>query len=128
MGEAIPEDKIKDFGIHYKSYYKLETEFFLSSSDLQIIEYTWSRLWKAVLANNKLIDNEEDFRKTLGDQIAKGKKARGFGLGGQSSNFLVGKTEHEGEAKQRLKDLTKFAMELSQAVHQECAKCLAFSG
>jgi len=127
LGDAIPEDKIKDFGIHYKSYYKLETEFFLSKTDLQIIEYSWSRLWKTVLSNNKLIDNEEDFRRTLADQVLKSKKSRGLGLSGQG-NFLVGKTEQEGEARQRLKDLTKFTMELSQALHQECAKCLAFSG
>jgi hypothetical protein len=105
----------------------LETEFFLSKTDLQIIEYSWSRLWKTVLSTNKLIDNEEDFRRSLADQIIKTKKSKGFSFGGQT-NFLVGRTEQEGESKQRLKDLSKFTMELSQAVHQECAKCLAFLG
>ena len=30
---TIPEDKIKDFGVHYKHYYKLDIEYFISERD-----------------------------------------------------------------------------------------------
>ena len=31
--QAIPLDKIEDFGVHYKSYYSLEVSFFKNTLD-----------------------------------------------------------------------------------------------
>jgi len=38
MGDLIPEDKEKDFGIHYKQYYKLDMAYFANDIDMSLIE------------------------------------------------------------------------------------------
>jgi COP9 signalosome complex subunit 5 len=35
--DMIPEDKLKDFGVHYKRYYPLDISFFKSKLDTEII-------------------------------------------------------------------------------------------
>jgi COP9 signalosome complex subunit 5 len=34
----IPEEKIKDFGLYFKQYYKLETSYYMNEKDSGLIE------------------------------------------------------------------------------------------
>lgn len=43
--EGIPEEKILDYGKHFNDYYALEVEFFVSRTDLPIIEACWDNFW-----------------------------------------------------------------------------------
>jgi COP9 signalosome complex subunit 5 len=36
-GDIIPEEKIKDFGLNYKQYYKLETSYYMNEKDNELI-------------------------------------------------------------------------------------------
>lgn len=125
FADSIPEDKIKDFGTHYKEYYKLEMEFFMTSTESDLINICWTRFWKTILEADRLIDNKEDYRKTLADLVAKSKKMRSSG--GLSLGTLIGKKGDDAESDQRIKDLTKYSMEISQAAHQDCIKALIFN-
>lgn len=122
--QSIPEEKIKDFGLHHDQYYKLKIEYFMNKKDFEIIEYCWTKFWKTILESDSLIQNKADFSKTLVDLANKAKKAKHFVL---NLGTLVGKKGDGEEAEQRIKEFTKFSMELSQAVHQDCMKILAFN-
>ena len=43
-------DKLKDFGVHYKSYYKLEVSFFKSELDKKLLEVLWNKYWIGTLS------------------------------------------------------------------------------
>ena len=49
---VIPEEKIKDFGVNYKQYYKLEISYFMNKNDAGLIEQTWTRFWKSILGGD----------------------------------------------------------------------------
>lgn len=36
--DIIPEEKIKDFGLQYKKYYKLEMSYYMNKNDSALIE------------------------------------------------------------------------------------------
>lgn len=124
IGESIPEEKIKDFGTHYKHYYKLDIEYFMSQKDYELIQLCWTKFWTTILESEKLLENRDDYRKTLNDLIIKTKKSTNatFNLGS-----LVGKKNTTAETEQLLKSLSKFTIELNQEVHKDCIKTLAFS-
>ena len=121
--DSIPEDKIKDFGLHYKKYYALDIEYFMSSKDAEIVEFGFNNFWKTVIESDRLIDNRDDYYKTLNDMCQKCKKLNRFSV----MNFIGrNKQDENEETKKRVKELTKVSLELSQATMQECIKAMAF--
>ncbi|KRY78685.1 COP9 signalosome complex subunit 5, partial [Trichinella pseudospiralis] len=50
--ESIPMDKIKDFGVHCKRYYKLEIDYFSSSMDTRLLELMTKNNWINVLSTD----------------------------------------------------------------------------
>lgn len=123
VDESVPEDKIKDFGMHYKEYYSLEMEYFMNTKDAEIVECGFNNFWKTVIESDKLIDNREDYYKTMTDMCQKCKKLNRFSLmnfGGKN------KQDENDELKKRVKELTKVSLELSQTTIQECVKVMAF--
>lgn len=123
---GIPEEKIKDFGTHYREYYKLDIEYFMSQEDYEIIEYSWTKFWKTILEGDQLIENQSSYRKTLTDLVSKARKLK-TQLVGANLTSVTGKSADENEADQRIKELFKYSMEISQAVHQNCIKNIAFN-
>lgn len=126
IGQGIPEEKIKDFGTHYREYYKLDIEYFMGQKDYEMIGYCWTKFWKTILESDKLIENKADYRKTLGDLVSKSKKLKSQLLGAGLTS-VSGKAVDENEVDMRIRDLIKYSTELSQAVHQQCIKTLAFN-
>ena len=122
---SIPEDKVKDFGLHYKSYYSLDIEFFMSSKDAEIVEYSWTRFWRTVIESDKLIENKDNYYKSLEDLIKKCKKLTSSSAFGR----LIGsnKQEESQEIGKRVKEVSKVSLELSQGAMQDCVKCMAFN-
>ncbi len=99
-------------------------EFFMTSTENEIIDVCWTRFWKTILEADRLIENKADYRKTLSDLVSKSRKFKQ--QGGLSLGALVGKKD-DPESDQRIKEFTKYSMELSQAVHQDCIKTLLFN-
>jgi len=120
---TIPEDKIKDFGVHYKHYYKLDLEYFISEKDFEVVEYCWSKFWKTVLETDRLIDSQKSLRDTLRDLVTKAEKYKNQVVNIES---LLEKKSTTAQVEQNLKHFIKHSMELSQCVHQDCLKGLAF--
>lgn len=121
--DSIPEEKIKDYGAHYKEYYPLETEYFMNAKDAEIVECGFNNFWKTVIESDRLIDNRDDYYKTLGEACKKCQKLNRF-----SALNLIGRNKQDEyeETKKRVKELTKISLELSQATMQECLKATAF--
>lgn len=120
---TIPEDKIKDFGVHYKHYYKLDIEYFISERDFEVVEYCWSKFWKTILETDRLVDSQKSLRHTLHDLVSKAEKYKNQVVNIES---LLEKKSTSAQVDQNLKHFIKHSMELSHCVHQDCLKALAF--
>jgi len=57
----IPEEgeKLKDFGIHYKRYYKLDVSFFKSHLDNQITHVLWNKYWISTISSSNILLNND---------------------------------------------------------------------
>ncbi|KAJ2003165.1 COP9 signalosome catalytic subunit rri1 [Coemansia thaxteri] len=57
--QAVPLNKIEDFGVHADRYYPLEVGYFKSSLDQRLMERLWRKHWVATLSQSPLIANSE---------------------------------------------------------------------
>eukprot|EP00388_Colpodella_angusta_P000571 GDKJ01002021.1.p1 GENE.GDKJ01002021.1~~GDKJ01002021.1.p1 ORF type:complete len:310 (+),score=40.12 GDKJ01002021.1:14-943(+) len=57
----IPDDKINDFGNHWRSYYSLEVELFRSEADELLLKQLYSDSWTSALAENSLLSKVNHF-------------------------------------------------------------------
>jgi len=55
--DMIPEEKLKDFGVHFKRYYTLDVSFFKSKLDDEIIQVLWNKYWMSTLSSSNLLLN-----------------------------------------------------------------------
>lgn len=96
----------------------------MSSKDAEIVEYSWTRFWRTVIESDKLIENKENYYKTLEDIVKKCKKLSSTTAFGR----LIGSTKQEEnqEVGKRVKEVSSISLELSQATMQECIKSIAF--
>lgn len=109
--------------MHYKEYYPLDIEYFMNSKEAEVVECGFNNFWKTVIESDKLIDNSEDYYKTLTDICKKCKKLNRFAV----MNFIGrNKQDENEETKKRVKELTKVSLELSQVTMQDCVKVMAF--
>lgn len=123
LSSDIPEDKIKDFGLHYKKYYSLDIEYFISRTDLDLVEICWTQYWKTLLASDQMIENKEHILRSMKDQLIKTQKMKNQ-LG--ASSQILGRRDENSDTQNRVNDLTKYALELIRANHQDCIKSLTF--
>jgi len=57
--QAIPLNKIEDFGVHCKKYYQLEISIFKSSLDAKLLDLMWNQYWTSTLSANTLLEQVE---------------------------------------------------------------------
>lgn len=117
-GDVIPEDKIKDFGLQYKKYYKLDTTFYMNQKDNEIIEHCWSQFWKSILESDAMNVYKEHYASTLGDLAKKSN-----GLVHDMSQQMI----NPDDCGCKLDHYIKFQKEINQATNQDCIKGLAFN-
>lgn len=96
----------------------------MSAKDYEIIEFCWTKFWKTILESDRLVDSQDSLRKTLGDLITKASKDINQMV---SLESLLEKKSTVAQIDQNMKNLMKFSMEVSHAVHQDCIKSLAFN-
>jgi COP9 signalosome complex subunit 5 len=65
--QAIPSDKIEDFGVHASAYYPLPLSYFKSTADGRLLEALWRRYWAATLASTPALTNRSLVRRQLAD-------------------------------------------------------------
>jgi len=57
--QTIPLSKIEDFGVHCKSYYQLDVQYFKSPMDTKLLDSLWNHYWVNTLSTSSLITNAE---------------------------------------------------------------------
>lgn len=65
--QAVPVDKIEDFGVHANEYYPLEVTFFKSMLDTKLIDNLWSKYWVNTLSQSTLFSNRAFFSSQIKD-------------------------------------------------------------
>lgn len=57
--QTIPLNKIEDFGVHCKSYYSLDVQYFKSPMDKRLLDSLWNHYWVNTLSSSSLLTNAE---------------------------------------------------------------------
>ena len=135
--QSIPLNKIEDFGVHAKRYYKLEVSFFKSKLDAKILDVLWAKHWVSTLAANPILSSANFISEQLTDLTQKldpGKNQNGGGFGGGASGPAGGgggntsnSNSNKGSEKMDrvIKDAQKIALEFSKAaVNQQLREAL----
>ena len=65
--QAIPLDKIEDFGVHYKKYYSCDVSFFKTSLDNQLINVLWNKYWITTMTQSSIFTNQQYYCDSLCD-------------------------------------------------------------
>eukprot|EP01065_Artemidia_motanka_P035664 TRINITY_DN43566_c0_g1_i1.p1 TRINITY_DN43566_c0_g1~~TRINITY_DN43566_c0_g1_i1.p1 ORF type:complete len:366 (+),score=109.13 TRINITY_DN43566_c0_g1_i1:64-1161(+) len=55
--QAIPQDRIEDFGVHANRYYEVPIEIFKSSADQEALDLLWNKYWGKTLSTSVLTAN-----------------------------------------------------------------------
>ena len=56
-GLSVPLERIKELGAHAHKYYQLETSYFKSSLDNEMLDRLWNEYWLASLSASPLLSN-----------------------------------------------------------------------
>ena len=67
----MPLDKIKELGSHYHKYYELETSFYKSSVDQEVLSRLWNEYWLATLSSSPLFSNQKEITNQIVDANSK---------------------------------------------------------
>ncbi|EXJ74960.1 COP9 signalosome complex subunit 5 [Cladophialophora psammophila CBS 110553] len=73
--QAIPQDKIQDFGVHANSYYPLEVTHYKSTLDTHLLGLLWNKYWTSTLSQSPLFTNRDFTNKQIADHAVKIKAA-----------------------------------------------------
>ncbi|OAP57362.1 hypothetical protein AYL99_08100 [Fonsecaea erecta] len=119
--QAIPQDKIQDFGVHANSYYPLDITHYKSTLDTHLLGLLWNKYWTSTLSQSPLFTNRDYTNKQIADHAVKIKAAvnkqrtganmtrRGQELAGTGDkNF---KTVRDGSMEQIVRGGNKIATE-----------------
>jgi COP9 signalosome complex subunit 5 len=69
--QAIPQDKIQDFGVHNKAYYPLEVAHYKSTLDTYLLGLLWNKYWTSTLSQSPLFTNRDYTNKQIADHADK---------------------------------------------------------
>ena len=75
--QAIPQDKIEDFGVHANSYYALEVSHYKSTLDNYLLGLLWNKYWTSTLSQTPLFTNRDYVNKQIADHALKIREATG---------------------------------------------------
>jgi COP9 signalosome complex subunit 5 len=119
--ENIPLAKIEEFGLHANKYYKLDTVFFKSKTDQDLLDRLWTRYWTQTIASQSLVKNREFMTGRICDISGKLEKCKMKGIG--RGHGTSGKEEYG----KIVKEAIKTALETSEAISMELLKDMLFN-
>lgn len=73
--QAIPLNKVEDFGAHASQYYSLEVSHFKSTLDTELLSLLWNKYWVATLSQSPLFTTRDYGSKQMMDLSQKVKRA-----------------------------------------------------
>jgi COP9 signalosome complex subunit 5 len=91
--QTIPSDKVGDLGAWKDHWYTLETEYFKSATDYNLLNLLWNKYWIKILTSSPLISNRQYTNQQMSDLSRKLEKteseiSRGRGI--QQLSLLEG--------------------------------------
>ncbi len=119
--ESIPLAKIEEFGLHANEYYKLESSFFKSKTDQDLLERLWTRYWVHTISSQSLVKNRDFMTSCIIDVAGKLERCRQKGIG--RSYGSTGKDDYGKIVKESI----KLATETSEAMSMELLRGLLFN-
>ena len=69
--QAIPTQKMEDYGAHANSYYALEVTHFKSTLDSHLLDLLWNKYWTSTLSSSPLYTNRDFSNKRIHDHSLK---------------------------------------------------------
>ncbi|KAJ9053622.1 COP9 signalosome catalytic subunit rri1 [Entomophthora muscae] len=122
--QAVPIDKIEDFGVHANQYYPLEITYFKSALDTLVIDQLWSKYWVNTLSQSTLFSNRDFFSRQLQDVQKKissaTSKIQQRGVARTAAEFYFPESESDIEKRENRKK-PYYTSALSKT-SEECAK------
>jgi len=121
--QSIPMDKIEDFGVYNDRYYVMETEYFKSTTDTNLLNLLWNKYWINILSSSPLIKNRYYTNQQVMDLAKKMDKAESEISRGRFSGvqaLMEGSTKKEKKEESQLALINKDAVKLSVEVLQGC--------
>ena len=80
--QAIPQDKVQDFGVHANAYYPLQITHYKSTLDTHLLGLLWNKYWTSTLSQSPLFTNRDYANKQIADHAIKLKEAASKQRGG----------------------------------------------
>jgi COP9 signalosome complex subunit 5 len=70
----VRNDKVEELGMHYHKYFSLETSFYKTSLDNQLLDQLWNQYWHSTLASSPLLNSQKEITNQTVDISLKIKK------------------------------------------------------
>jgi COP9 signalosome complex subunit 5 len=121
--QHIPLNKIEDFGVHYKCYYKLEYTIFKSSMDGFVLDCLWNKYWTHTLSSSTLLKNK-DYSAGLVMDIAQ--KIEQMDRGSVRMISPMGSSKDEKEMRKVANDAAGVGLEQAQGIMNLMMKNMLF--
>ncbi len=136
--QTIPSDKVGDLGAWKDHWYTLETEYFKSSTDYNLLNLLWNKYWIKILTSSPLMSNRAYTNQQIIDLAKKMEKTENEisrGRGFQQMSLLEGSNKKEGSKKEEPSQLAlinsdsqKMGTEVLRGVISMSIKDLLFNG
>lgn len=101
---SVPLEKIKDLGAHYHKYYQLETSFFKSSVDNEMLTRLWSEYWLATLSSSPILNNDAQISNQIVDikqKLLQASNAAGGAQNDAEKQYRTGQNLAKGMLKKK---------------------------
>jgi COP9 signalosome complex subunit 5 len=115
--QAVPLDKVAEFGAHASRYYSLEVSHFKSTLDTHLLELLWHKYWVQTLSQNPLVTNRDYGNKQLLDLSSKIREA--------TASITRSRTGQMSSSKALEKTIDKLATDASLLASKEKSGLLA---
>eukprot|EP01092_Planopodium_desertum_P016502 TRINITY_DN9223_c0_g1_i1.p2 TRINITY_DN9223_c0_g1~~TRINITY_DN9223_c0_g1_i1.p2 ORF type:complete len:217 (-),score=29.78 TRINITY_DN9223_c0_g1_i1:72-641(-) len=128
--QAVPLDKIEDFGVHYNAYYPVKVSYFKTALDAQLLDLLWNKYWVNTLSANPLRATKAYSTKTLGDLALKMDKADAQAAHSRArmAYFAPAKKKEDSELSKIHKESAKTTMEHINGLLTQVIKNTLFNG
>ena len=130
--QAIPLNKVEDFGAHASRYYSLEVSHFKSTTDAKLLSTLWKKYWMGTLSQSPLFSNRNYVTKQMADlsqKIRNGEKSATTGRGMlQLRSGTNGAGNKDGHLEKAVRDSKKIAQEQENGLLASQVKQKLFNG
>eukprot|EP00013_Stygamoeba_regulata_P022526 CAMPEP_0177653818 /NCGR_PEP_ID=MMETSP0447-20121125/13953_1 /TAXON_ID=0 /ORGANISM="Stygamoeba regulata, Strain BSH-02190019" /LENGTH=326 /DNA_ID=CAMNT_0019157329 /DNA_START=108 /DNA_END=1088 /DNA_ORIENTATION=- len=128
--QAIPLNKIEDFGVQKDRYYQLEVSYFSSSLHSHLVELLWTKYWVNTLSSSPIITNRDYMAGQVTDLADKLEQAemllhQHHGRSGREKNSG---TQEDSQLGKLIKDGQKTVTDQLNGLQLQVIKKVLFSG